>query len=563
MSMEMHVLFHGKLPSKAGLTRCFKELGFPLAFPRGSGALEQHEGGYLPMRLRSEESGVEFDLCDGREAIEEIAGKDVDRRFTRSANFRFGGDDGEFTVALCFAAALAKLKNGEIFDPQEGDLETIERTIDAARKQLATSKPASKARGTRPAAIKHYLKPLLQMRSDLLLTGRLLLIRPVRHLLRGVCFEPSGDEYCLKLRRYLVPMFDIGPPTPQMIRHNSFETWQPHFEPLLMDHLAEEHFTEIGSITTLLEYAEAARSVFPYMTALVLAGRADKACEWLEERDLISKWRGGSGVARDFSEHFEHVTKDIAATCAACRAKEAEWIKALKLEHAWEPTPFPVELPAAQRTTAIADPLFITNPWPARPEWLWQEVPQRPGEVRYAKNWLCRGKEVLLLVALTAAEAEERHREGETYVLAARLPDGLLLLVSPRSVYDRHDSEPSRDSVSYLIFLVSDSREVLACAKFDSSTRSVTMDDITVQERGGLATSGTPSLGWSWTYYRSDGQMRLKDGRGDDGTIHSKWPITPAELELRTIRDVRFGEYLMFAERLRSVLLSRGYGELS
>ena len=67
MSIEIHVLFHGKLPSKAALTRCFKELGFPLRFAPGSGSLEQHKG-YLPMRLRGEESGVEFDTYDGREA---------------------------------------------------------------------------------------------------------------------------------------------------------------------------------------------------------------------------------------------------------------------------------------------------------------------------------------------------------------------------------------------------------------------------------------------------------------------------------------------------------------
>src|SRR5262245_5537885 len=120
MSLELHVLFQGKLPSKAALTRCFKELGFPLAFAVGTSLLEQHKG-FLPMRLRREESGVEFDTSRGRAHVEEIAGKRVDPRFTSSANFRWGGDDNEFVTAFCLAAALAKLVDGVVFDPQEGE----------------------------------------------------------------------------------------------------------------------------------------------------------------------------------------------------------------------------------------------------------------------------------------------------------------------------------------------------------------------------------------------------------------------------------------------------------
>ena len=146
MSIEIHVLFRGKLPSKAALTRCFKEFEFPLRFAPGSGSLEQHKG-YLPMRLRGEESGVEFDTYDGREAVVEIAGKETDPRFTRSANFRLGGDENELAVAQCFAAALARLVDGAVFDPQEGCLQTVEQAIDHAKKQIAGMAPKSKVRG--------------------------------------------------------------------------------------------------------------------------------------------------------------------------------------------------------------------------------------------------------------------------------------------------------------------------------------------------------------------------------------------------------------------------------
>ena len=124
MSMEIHVLFRGQLPSKAALTRRFRELGFPLSFPRGTGVLEKQEG-YLPMRLRGEESGVEFDAFDSRRQVEEIAGNGIDPSFTRSANFRWASNAEEGIVATCFAAALAKLIDGEtialMVEPIQGE----------------------------------------------------------------------------------------------------------------------------------------------------------------------------------------------------------------------------------------------------------------------------------------------------------------------------------------------------------------------------------------------------------------------------------------------------------
>src|SRR5262245_43657696 len=108
MSIEMHVFFHGKLPGKAALTHAMKELGFPLSITPSEGSLEQHNG-FMPMRLNGEETGVEFDVFEGRKAIEEAAQDlDVDRRFDRSANLRWGGDEAEMVCGLCAGAALAK-----------------------------------------------------------------------------------------------------------------------------------------------------------------------------------------------------------------------------------------------------------------------------------------------------------------------------------------------------------------------------------------------------------------------------------------------------------------------
>ena len=138
MSIEIHVLFAGELPSKAALVQCFGDLAFPLEFHSAVEDLKHHKG-FLPMTFRAERSGVEFDTWNDRESVEEIAGDDIDPQFTGTANFRFGGDEKELAVALCFAAALAKLVNGVVFDPQEGELQTVEQAIEIARKQVTIS----------------------------------------------------------------------------------------------------------------------------------------------------------------------------------------------------------------------------------------------------------------------------------------------------------------------------------------------------------------------------------------------------------------------------------------
>ena len=117
MAMEMHVFFRGKLPNKRELSRAMADLGFPLTIAAGS--LEKQRG-FMPLRLRREETGVEFDVFEGRAIVEELGGNDIDPSFERSANFRWGGDEDEMLAGVCAAAALAKLTKGFVFEEQEG-----------------------------------------------------------------------------------------------------------------------------------------------------------------------------------------------------------------------------------------------------------------------------------------------------------------------------------------------------------------------------------------------------------------------------------------------------------
>ena len=556
MSMEMHVLFAGKLPSKAALARSFKELGFPLSFRRTATSLEQHEG-YLPMRLRGEESGVEFDISNDRNDVEEIAGKDVDPRFTRSANFRWGGNERELAVAQCFAAALAKLVDGTVFDEQEDGLQTAEQTIDRARKQIAAAVPKSKVRGTRPADLKHYLKPLLQMRSDLVLVDRLLLIRPVRHLIRGAGLDRMLDEYGLKVRRFVLPLFAGSPPgmEPGERIGGVFGTWHPHFKPLLIDRLAVEGFSEVGQISTLVDFAKTTDDWHDAISAFVLAGQTEEAAERLRQAERMpGAWPGFAAGVR---KHFERVTSDVVAFCAECHAKEAQMARAMKLEHLWEPAPFPVELPQLQRDHRTDDPSFAVTPWPARPQSLWQTPPGQPGEVRYAKDWYWQGKDLLLLVPLTAAEAEERYWTNGQYALAERLPDDVAIFVHHSVELDIYPPEPRAfPDRQYKVCLQTTFHQVTIRAKsaLDRGA-SAEIDYIQVVKRD----SG--QCLWWLSVYR-DGEVEVHDDR-DGKAVTSIQSSTAAERERRTVRGLTFRNNLAFADGIRLLLQTAGFGELS
>ena len=200
MSMETHVFFRGKLPTKAALSRAMKELGFPFSITPSTGSLEQ-QSGFMPMKRRGEETGVEFDVYSDHAAVEEFADVGVDAGFERRASLRWGGDFQEAVAGMSAAAALAKLMNGVVFDEAEDRLLSADDAIAVARKNLQELvKPEDvKHPGTRPADLKRYLKPLLKQRSDLVLIGRLLIIRPVRHIVRGVFFDRTSDKYQFKL----------------------------------------------------------------------------------------------------------------------------------------------------------------------------------------------------------------------------------------------------------------------------------------------------------------------------------------------------------------------------
>jgi len=444
MSMETRVFLRGKLPSKAALSRAMKELGFPYSLKPATGSLEQ-QNGFMPMLLRREETGVEFDVF-GRDAVAEFADAGVDVSYERVANFRWAGDFQEAVAGMCGAAALAKLVNGVVFDEAENRLFSVEDAVALARKNLQVLlKPeATRQKGTRPTDIKRYLKPLLQKRTDLVLIGRALIIRPVRHLLRGAFFDRTGNKYQFQVWRYFEPLMGGGRSVGfgHYIHPTLWQVWQPFFEPLLLDSLAEDIFDYVGEMTTFDDFAGAleGRNEFHSMrvTALVLAGQRERAVEMVNEIERSYPgdpyWQPWVKARRTFME------REISSVCEEFRRKEAETAKELKLGDIWEPAPFAVEVPKTERMTS-AEPRFLTTPWVNRPPTLLGDPPEGPGEIGFAEYKLWRKGRMILLVPLTRDAAEEKHRTYQDYVLATCSDDGILFVLHHHAGRSPHDPE--------------------------------------------------------------------------------------------------------------------------
>jgi hypothetical protein len=386
MSMEVHVFFRGKLPSIAAFGRMMKELGFPLSVRPATGSLEGHKG-YLPMRIRRNETGAEFDVFEGRAAIDEFDLKDIDESLDRVGNFRWGGDEDEMLAALCGMAALAKLTNGIAFDDAGGRLLSPDEAVEMAKQELnAVAAKETKQFGTRPADIRRYLKPLLQLRPDLVLIDRMLIIRPVRHLLRGAFFNRTSDKHTFEIWRFLEPLY--GGPARRGLVDSIYgwfwPAWQPFFRPLLIDCLAEDILESVGKILTLEDFANQMGQVHPARSgsdqfftarvrALVLAGEEERAREFVDQTERSypenSHWPEWAKEQREF------LGRNTEAICNEFHAREEKAAKALKLRDVWQPTLFPVELPESERAGQLPDPLFRPTPWIQRPPGLFGDPP--------------------------------------------------------------------------------------------------------------------------------------------------------------------------------------------
>jgi len=291
------------------------------------------------------------------------------------------------------------------------------------------------------------------------------------------------------------------------------------------------------------------------VTSLVLAGERDRAAARAEEIE-----RKYESLAAEMRQHWEGLSADIESTCAKYHAKEAATVKAMKLERFWEPSPFPVELPASERESKSAERLFVTQPWPAPPSWLWQALPDAPGSICYAKKVLCRTRDLSLLVALSPEEAGQRHHEREAYVLAARLDDGLLALIRRSTIYDQRspDKGEIRPRPPPHIAIELQGRAHHASTYIWDSNRETGICHVT----GFSVLDRATSRVWECQLNLGDGTKTIWDGRSGK-RIYTVSALTDAERKAAVCPIPAFGEYATAVECFRLVLRAAGFGDVS
>jgi hypothetical protein len=403
MSMEIHVLFRGKLPSKAALQAALRELGFPFSIKPATGSLER-QNGFMPMLLDKEETGAEFDVFEGRAAVEEIGGKDVDPRFDRVANFRWGGSMHECASAVCSAAALAKLVSGVVFDDEEGKLFSIDQAIAVARQVIAeVPKPSSPTLRPRRPSLKRLLKPLLDTRSDLVLLGRLLVIRPVRHLLRGAALHWMPKYSAFHVYRVVRPLFQA---TGIQEHGPAFTVWTGYLDVqgMLLDGLAGDVFPQlsrIASIDDLLDEMRARRYRPEFLrTPILLSGGNEQAEEYVAAWEKENQLPGQR--ANETPVKYEQEREQV---FAECHAEEADRVRRFKLDSVWEPSPFPGERPRSGGAAHSSDPTFPLTPCPDYSTSWRHDPPQQQGETCFVMSWLRRCGKIFLLMSLSPTSA--------------------------------------------------------------------------------------------------------------------------------------------------------------
>jgi hypothetical protein len=557
MSTETHVFFSGPLPSKRALQGAIRELGFGFALTPATGRLEDQDG-YMPMRFRREDTGVEFDVFDGREAVEEFADIGIDPdRFDRVANFRWSGDLVEAAAGQCSAAALANLVGGIVFDEAEDRLLSPDEAAKAARETVAAIPPPPPRRpGAKQSDLKRYLKPLLERRSDLMLTGRLLIIRPVRHLLRGAWFESSSDRTCFYLNWFAQPL--AGGPW----LHDRVATLyvdRPQFLPLFYHCLRKHVFERVGKITTLDAYRNTSdrtrTNPSNYMAPVFLAEGIEAT------RRLIAE-----GPIYDSEAAIERFNALSEQGMEALRQyyydREADTVGELKIAENWERAPFPIEVPPNERDALTSETEFVTQPWMEfDPGWR-AEMPMAAGEVRYANDCWTQCGETFLVGPISPEEARKLRSEIQSYVLSKRMQDGTLIVLQRRAESETLLGLLTPEAAIQRRLSYGD--QYLRIERPEGSTLSAGFSSNFDRPEETCLTSVDvyDALGkgiWESRVYNYRGVSSVRDSRGEQ-VQQRNWEYSDDELAAVTLSNPEFDDYQSFVDCVTAFLKKNGNG---
>jgi hypothetical protein len=220
---------------------------------------------------------------------------------------------------------------------------------------------------TTVAQVKQAAQPLLQRNSDLALVGRLVVIRPVHHILRGIYIDRMSDPLIFRPIWAVVFLFEprqsfsfnwgervypcsglwkLGDPT---MPNTMAEAIEQQALPLLRPIQSIDDF---AGFTTKERFPYTPLNFYELRKVFVDVARGDldaarSICEF-----LITD-RGKRKHLPRMQEEYDRITKILWPLVAAndrpglarlLHEFEAGSAKDMKLDKIWEPTPFPIEL---------------------------------------------------------------------------------------------------------------------------------------------------------------------------------------------------------------------------
>jgi hypothetical protein len=180
-----------------------------------------------------------------------------------------------------------------------------------------------------------------------------------------------------------------------------------------------------------------------------------------------------------------------------------------------------------------------------------------PGDVRFAKDRLSRNGREMLIVPLTPAEAEERHRNFEPYVVAAKLQSGILTLFH-RDGYDRHDpNRPKNWPPGYTpglrIRLSRPDHSIRVWCPNEWDGKLPQLFHLEVDK-------GDVRDIWSCYFNHREGERLIYDYRTGE-KVYTNSPLTSRERDLTMFPPPEFGQFDDLVGRIFAALQLAGYGE--
>ena len=222
---------------------------------------------------------------------------------------------------------------------------------------------------TTVAQAKKVVGPLIERNPDLGLIGRLIVVKPVHHLLRGIYIGRSLDPTIFTPTWFFTFMFEKGAHATfnwgtrlYNKAHGPWEFANPATTEVMADEIERKALPLLRPLRSIDDavsfiadlkdrYAWTALEHFPLRRIVVDVARGDlTSARALLDRFLLHRdgWLRSSMWREEFIEVVEPLTEPLLANDVAALAQilhdwEANSVKKLKLEKFWEPTPFPLE----------------------------------------------------------------------------------------------------------------------------------------------------------------------------------------------------------------------------